>query len=41
MDFSTCIIEGISAGSEEIKGCQINSLQAVDLIGLFGIKVKE
>lgn len=41
IDFSDSIIEGIIVSISDIKGAIINPLQALDLIGLMGIKIKE
>ena len=41
IDFSTCNIEGISATITDISGIIINQFQAVDLLHLFGIKIKD
>jgi hypothetical protein len=40
LDFSDSIIEGIAIDIEDIKGATINQFQAMDLIGLLGVKVK-
>lgn len=41
MDLSFSIIEGIVVSLEEIKGAIINELQAIDLLFLIGVKIKE
>ena len=41
IDFSSSIIEGMSTSVEDIKGAMINQFQAVDLLYLLGVEVKE
>ena len=40
LDLSDSIIDGIIVSLEDIRGVMINEFQAVDLIGLIGVKVK-
>jgi len=41
IDLSNSIIEGIVVSLGEIKGAIISELQAVDLLFLIGVKIKE
>ena len=40
LDFSTCQIDGLVLSGEELKGVTIADHQAVDLVGLLGVKIK-
>ena len=40
IDLSTNIISGIIIGYEDIKGAVIDSMQAIDLMGLLGVNIK-
>ena len=40
IDFSDSLIDGIVVSIEDLKGAIINEFQAVDLIGLIGVKIK-
>ena len=40
IDLSTNIISGIIVGYEDIKGAVIDSMQAIDLMGLLGVNIK-
>lgn len=39
IDLSESIIDGIAISTEDIKGAIINEFQAIDLIGLLGVKI--
>lgn len=39
-DFSTAVIDGMKAGPAEMQGAIINAAQAVQVVGLLGVKVK-
>lgn len=43
IDLSTCDIQGIVVSSDfrELRNCLVSPLQAVELAGLLGVKVKE
>lgn len=41
IDFSDSVIEGIAVSIEDVKGALINQYQAVDLLYLLGVKIKE
>ena len=41
MDLSTSNIEGIKIDSYSLRGAIIDTYQAMDLIGLLGVKIKE
>ncbi len=41
IDLSNSIIDGIVVSLDDIKGAIINEYQAIDLIGLIGVKIKE
>lgn len=40
IDLSNSIISGIIIAIEDIRGATINELQALDLVGLIGVKIK-
>lgn len=40
-DLSSCQIEGIITSPEDIRGAMINSFQAIDLIHLLNVKIKD
>ena len=39
IDLSKCKIDGIAISIDDIKGAQINQVQALDLIYLLGVKI--
>ena len=43
IDLSTCEIAGLVLSSDfhELRGCIIDPEQAVDLVGMLGVKIKE
>ncbi len=41
IDFSKCTISGIVTYIEDLKGAIINEMQAVELIGLLGVKISD
>ena len=41
IDFTSCNIDGISAGIEDIQGAVVSYSQAISLIGLLGVVLKE
>ena len=40
VDLSSSFIDGITISLEDIKGAIINEYQAINLIGLIGVKIK-
>lgn len=40
LNLSDSIIEGIIVSIEDIRGAIINEFQAIDLIGIIGVKIK-
>lgn len=41
LDLSTCQIDGVTIDQQTLKGLTVNSFQALDLIGILGVKIKD